>query len=97
MLQILNRDLNEWLGMFEDLLGEEVLTRNRMIKVSDAYSLEDLCDMEEDDMAALLGFYAPDEVPTLKQLRGTKEVKEEEEVEEFNGFDGSFGFFVGWG
>lgn len=65
-----------------------------MIKVSDAYSLEDLCDMEEEDMAALLGFYAPDEVPTLKELRGKEEAQE---LEEFNGFDGSFGFFVGWG
>ena len=62
-----------------------------MIKVSDAYSLEDLCDMEEKDMADLLEYYAPDKVPSLKELRGT------EETEEFTGFDGSFGFFVGWG
>ena len=61
-----------------------------MIKVSDAYSLEDLCDMEERDMEALLGFYEPDQVPSLKELRAKDE---DEEV----GFDGSFGFFVGWG
>lgn len=69
-------------------IGREVLTWNRMIRVSDTYSLEDLCDMSDEEMAALLGFYGPNKVPTLKELRGP---------EEFDGFDGSFGFFVGWG
>lgn len=69
----------------------DVLTWRRMIKVSDAYSLEDLCDMEEKDMADLLEYYSSNTVPSLKELRGT------EEADELTGFDGSFGFFVGWG
>ena len=60
-----------------------------MIKVSDAYSLEDLCQMDEKDMAALLKFYAPDKVPRLNCLRAMDG--------EYDAFDGSFGFFVGWG
>lgn len=63
--------------------------RNRMIKVSDAYSLEDLCAMNEEDMKTLLRFYAPDQVPRydcLKAMEG-----------ELDAFDGSFGFCVGWG
>lgn len=51
-----------------------------MIKVSDAWSLEDLCAMEEDDMEKLLESYAPDKVPSLTELRGPWE------------FDGSFGW-----
>lgn len=62
-----------------------------MIKVSDAYSLEDLCEMNEEDMEALLRFYAPDQVPRLGCLKAM-------EGETFDGsFDGSFGFCVGWG
>ncbi|CZT48818.1 probable siroheme synthase [Rhynchosporium secalis] len=60
-----------------------------MIKVSDAYSLEDLCAMNEEDMQTLLRFYAPDKVPRfgcLKAMEG-----------ELDAFDGSFGFCVGWG
>lgn len=60
-----------------------------MIKVSDAYSVEDLCEMDEEDMAALLRFYVPDQVPRLDCLRANEAG--------CNGFDGSFGFFVGWG
>lgn len=41
----------------------------RMIKVSDAYSLDDLCSMTEDDMARLLEFYGPNEVPPLESLK----------------------------
>ncbi|KAF8858469.1 siroheme synthase middle domains-like protein [Acephala macrosclerotiorum] len=40
-----------------------------MIKVSDAYSLEDLCEMTDRDMEALLGFYGTDRVPRLDCLR----------------------------
>lgn len=74
-----------------DLCRRYVLIECRMIKVSDSYSLEDLCDMKEEEMAQLLGFYGPDEVPTLKRLRG------EEDLEAFEppGFDGSFGFCIG--
>jgi len=61
----------------------------RMIKVSDAYSLEDLCEMDEEDMTALLRFYGPDQVPRLGCLQAMEG--------EFDAFDGSFGFCVGWG
>ncbi|TVY38029.1 Siroheme biosynthesis protein [Lachnellula subtilissima] len=40
-----------------------------MIKVSDAYSLEDLCEMSDKDMETLLRFYAPDKVPRLGCLK----------------------------
>lgn len=73
------------LVIFEDYL----LIGHRMIKVSDAYSLEDLCEMDEKDMEVLLRFYEPDKVPRyacLKAIEG-----------EFDAFDGSFGFCVGWG
>ena len=58
-----------------------------MIKVSDAYSLDDLCEMDEEYMKALLEFYASDEVPRLSCLRAMKN--------RFDAFDGSFGFCVG--
>ena len=68
-----------------------MLISYRMIKVSDSYSLEDLCDMNEEEMTQLLKYYDPNEVPSLKQLRG------QEETAEFvpPAFDGSFGFCVG--
>ena len=62
---------------------------SRMIKVSDAYSLEDLCEMTEEDMETLLRFYAPDKLPRLGCLKAMEG--------EFDAFDGSFGFCVGWG
>jgi precorrin-2 dehydrogenase/sirohydrochlorin ferrochelatase len=58
-----------------------------MIKVSDSYSLEDLCEMDEEDMAALLRFYGPDKVPRYNCLKAIKN--------DFDAFDGSFGFYVG--
>lgn len=66
-----------------------MLMNHRMIRVSDAYSLEDLCEMTEDDMETLLRFYATDKVPRLGCLKAMKE--------ELDAFDGSFGFSVGWG
>lgn len=51
-----------------------------MSKVCVQWSLEDLCDMTEEDMELLLQSYAPDEVPSLVDLRGPWE------------FDGSFGW-----
>jgi len=56
-----------------------------MIKVSDAYSLEDLCEMDEKDMKTLLSFYAPDKVPRLACLKAMED--------EYDAFDGC----VGWG
>jgi precorrin-2 dehydrogenase/sirohydrochlorin ferrochelatase len=60
-----------------------------MVKVSDSYSLDDLCEMTEEDMATLLKFYASNEVPWLGLLRESRG--------EYDVFDGSFGFCVGWG
>ncbi len=60
-----------------------------MIKVSDAYSLEDLCEMSEKDMEKLLTFYASDKVPRLFCLKAMEN--------EYDAFNGSFGFCVGWG
>jgi len=60
-----------------------------MIKVSDTYSLDDLCEMTEEDMATLLRFYDSNEVPLLRSLREARG--------EYDAFDGSFGFCVGWG
>ncbi|ATZ56033.1 Bcmet8 [Botrytis cinerea B05.10] len=73
-----------------------------MIKVSDAYSLEDLHAMTEEDMEMLLRFYAPNQVPRFHCLQKMKDktwdlgclrpLKGEDET-----FDGSWGFSVGWG
>lgn len=51
-----------------------------MSKVCLAWTLEDLCDMEEADMETLLESYAPDKIPSLTEVRGPWE------------FDGSFGW-----
>lgn len=48
---------------------EDVLMSNRMIKVCEAYSLDDLCSMTERDMEQLLGFYKPNTAPSLDLLR----------------------------
>lgn len=64
-----------------------MLNRCRMIKVSDTYSLEDFCKMDEDDMETLLKFYAPDKVPRLGCLKAMDG--------DLDAFDGSFGFCVG--
>lgn len=60
-----------------------------MVKVSDTYSLEELSQIDEEDMVALLKFYALGKVPRLGCLRAMRG--------EYDGFDGSFGFCVGWG
>lgn len=53
-------------------LIERTLMACRTIKVSDQYSLSDLCSMTEEDMEALLGFYKPGTVPSLDALRPQK-------------------------
>lgn len=59
-----------------------------MIRVSDLYSWETFCGLDEEDMENLLRFY-PDDVPDLESLKMMREVPEYWE------FDGSFGFSVG--
>lgn len=62
-----------------------MLTLRRMSKVCVDWSLEDLCEMDEDDMVNLLQYYAPDKVPTFQQIRL------EENPDEWQ-YDGSFGW-----
>lgn len=59
---------------------------NRMSKVCEAWSLEDLVEMDEDEMEVLLGFYRPGEVPSLENVRCGNATGE-------YSFDGSFGWF----
>ncbi|KAK5692210.1 Bifunctional dehydrogenase and ferrochelatase [Elasticomyces elasticus] len=56
-----------------------------MSKVCVQWSLEDLCDMEEQDMEELLRSYAPDQIPSFSQVK----LKEDPGVWEF---DGSYGW-----
>jgi len=68
-------------------ISQSVFNDRRIIKVSDAYSLQELCEMNDTDRATLLKFYGPNKVPRygcLKAMEG-----------ELDAFDGSFGFYVG--
>jgi precorrin-2 dehydrogenase/sirohydrochlorin ferrochelatase len=40
-----------------------------MSKVCEQYTLNDLCSMTEEDMETLLGFYKPNTVPCLEEVR----------------------------
>lgn len=42
---------------------------NRMSRVCEQWTLDDLCDMTEEDMEMLLEFYSPNLVPTLDTVR----------------------------
>ncbi|KAL7273918.1 Bifunctional dehydrogenase and ferrochelatase [Rhizina undulata] len=57
-----------------------------MTKVCETWSLEELCDMDEDDMERLLEGFSENKILTYKDLR-------EEETIPVIGFDGSFGWF----
>lgn len=57
----------------------------RMSKVCVDWSLEDLCEMDEDDMDELLKSYAGNKVPSFEQVRLGEEDGRFE-------FDGSFGW-----
>lgn len=58
----------------------------RMSKVCESWSLDELCDMDEQDMEYLLKHYKPGKVPSLREIRG-------EDEPEFSAFDGSFGWW----
>ncbi|KAH8596152.1 putative NAD(P)-binding-domain-containing protein [Bisporella sp. PMI_857] len=58
-----------------------------IIKVSDTYSLQELCEMDDEDRATLLRFYKPNKVPRFECLKAMEG--------ESDAFDGSFGFYVG--
>lgn len=57
-----------------------------MSKVCEAWPLEDLVDMNEDDMESLLGFYRPGDVPSLTTIRDGYDTND-------FAFDGSFGWW----
>ncbi|KAK7982043.1 siroheme synthase [Apiospora sp. TS-2023a] len=64
-----------------------------MIRVSDRYSWNDMCDLSDEDMDNLLSYYKPKEVPDidiLKAMRGGGMSADDMDV-----FDGSFGFSLG--
>ena len=56
-----------------------------MSKVCVSWSLEDLCEMDEEDMEQLLQYYASNQVPDFSQIRLG------EKPDEWT-FDGSFGW-----
>lgn len=65
---------------------------NRMTKVSDAYSFEELCGLTDEDVNNLLRFYMSGSVPALDilfSMRGNSDLSK------IDVFDGSFGFSVG--
>lgn len=62
-----------------------------MIKVSDAFTFEQFCDMTDEDMENLLRYYAKGNVPSLDVLKGMRGNPDYD----FDVFDGSFGFSVG--
>ena len=64
----------------------------RMIKVSDAFAWDEMCDMSEEDMDNLLSFYAKDDVPSLDIL---KSMRGDPQLTKVDVFDGSYGFSVG--
>lgn len=68
-------------------IGEGPKRMQWMSKVCEQWPLEDLCDMKDEDMEALLGYYKPGTVPTLDQLR----IGEEPGIFKF---DGSFGWSI---
>ncbi len=65
---------------------------SRMTKVSDAFSFDDLCELTEEDMDHLLGFYASGEIPSLNELVAMRSIPDFSKTDIF---DGSFGFSVG--
>jgi precorrin-2 dehydrogenase/sirohydrochlorin ferrochelatase len=63
-----------------------------MIKVSDKYSWDEMCELSDEDMDNILRFYKGDRVPELYILKGMRGGRAPEDVDIF---DGSFGFSIG--
>lgn len=63
-----------------------------MIKVSDSYKWEEMCQLTEEDMDNLLLFYPPDKVPSITALYALRKNPPPATADIF---DGSFGFSVG--
>ncbi|KAI9777180.1 MAG: Bifunctional dehydrogenase and ferrochelatase [Geoglossum umbratile] len=55
-----------------------------MSKVCETWSLEELCQMDDDDMETLLGFYATNKIPEFSEIHTGEGTYE---------FDGSFGWW----
>lgn len=62
-----------------------------MIKVSNAFNWEEMCDLTDEDMENLLKFYEPNKVPTIDELLA---MREDPPFNKADVFDGSFGFCV---
>ncbi|KAF6804575.1 siroheme synthase [Colletotrichum sojae] len=62
-----------------------------MIKVSNAFNWEEMCDLTDEDMENLLKFYQPNKVPTIDELLAMRA----EPPFDYDVFDGSYGFCVG--
>ena len=60
---------------------------DRMSKVCETWSLEDLVEMSDADMEKLLGFYDNDEVPAYKDIHDFGD-------DDTFAFDGSFGWSI---
>ena len=56
-----------------------------MSTVCEKWSLEDLCDMTDEDMTELLEYYEPNEVPSLDDIRTAR-------IKGIHTWDGSFGW-----
>ena len=63
-----------------------------MTQVSDAYSLDQMCDLTEEDMDNLLRYYPSGKVPSLDTLNAMRGSPDPSKLDVF---DGSFGFSVG--
>ncbi|KAM0326595.1 hypothetical protein ACHAQA_006464 [Verticillium albo-atrum] len=63
-----------------------------MIKVSNAYGWEEICDFTDEDMENLLTYYADNKVPSVDDLQAMRRHPDPSKTDIF---DGSFGFCVG--
>ncbi|TEA11460.1 Siroheme biosynthesis protein met8 [Colletotrichum sidae] len=63
-----------------------------MIKVSNSFNWEQICDLTDEDMENLLTFYSGNSVPTVDDLLA---MRKEPAFRPSDVFDGSFGFCVG--
>lgn len=62
-----------------------LLILSRMTKVCENWTLEELCDMSEEDMDTLLKSYEKGNIPSFEEVRRGDEG--------IIGFDGSFGWW----
>ena len=75
----------QWYVNLSKCLDLKFTELQRMSRVCESWSLEDLTRMTELDMEQLLGYYQSDQVPALQQIQGGANPRVFE-------FDGSFGW-----